>query len=302
MAELQCSACEDLRQTSPSFVVKGLTEDNCTSLANNTGLNPKNKNDSCEDLNDINDCLVGMMENEVNAYDVCDWKKFMKAFIPNVWTTLKAIICTLCGVWKHLADILKRLDDMCELLDALISPPLGRYGTLLNDYGENNPTHRGGVIGVKNNKPVVVPMAKSELDPTVWAAQSVGIYLGKQKIARCSDGVCRSYEWIAPNMAGYRVHPEMDLNAGDILWYATKSQCMDWGMSEAMWESFVISSWTWKDYGLVGTPGVLGWFRLSVDNNRLELTYQGQVGATANNANRQITESDNPARRYIYSC
>lgn len=109
--EVNCAACDDLRQTSPEFVVNGLTEDMCESLQNNTGLNPtldlQNQHNDCEDLNDLNDCLIGNMEKEVSAYQICDWKTFMKNFIPNLWTMLKAMICSICGMWcwiNHLSN------------------------------------------------------------------------------------------------------------------------------------------------------------------------------------------------------
>lgn len=100
--EPNCSACEDLRQTSADFTVNGLSEEMCASLGNNTGLSTRDNHDTCEDLNNLNDCLVGNMTKEVAAYPICDWKKFMKNFIPNLWTTLKAIICAFCGIWEYL--------------------------------------------------------------------------------------------------------------------------------------------------------------------------------------------------------
>ena len=112
MAEINCSACEDIREASPEFIINGLTDDICTSLANNTGMNPTDENDTCTDLSNLNDCLVGNMETELKSYDSCDWKNFMKNFIPNLWTTLKAIICSFCGIWAHI----KRLECMLDLL------------------------------------------------------------------------------------------------------------------------------------------------------------------------------------------
>jgi len=105
MANVNCEACESIRQTDPSLIVNGLTETECASLQNNTGLNPSAGHTDCEDLNNLNDCLVGNMATEVDAYDVCDWKPFMKKFIPNVWTTLKAMICAICGIWTRLSAI-----------------------------------------------------------------------------------------------------------------------------------------------------------------------------------------------------
>lgn len=101
MANYSCNSCDDLRTTSPNFVVNGITDTECTSLQNNTGINPSSGHNDCTDLNNINDCLVGNMAEEIEAYDVCDWKTYMKKFVPNVWTTFKAIICAICGLWTN---------------------------------------------------------------------------------------------------------------------------------------------------------------------------------------------------------
>ena len=105
MAIYDCSACEELRQTAPNFVVNGMSDTECASLANNTGLNPSSGHNDCEDLNDMNDCLIKNMENEINAYNVCSWKDFMKALVNNMWTMHKGIICALCGIWTALSAI-----------------------------------------------------------------------------------------------------------------------------------------------------------------------------------------------------
>lgn len=105
MAEINCSACQEIRETSPEFVVNGLTDEICASLQNDTGLSATSGNDDCTDLNNLNDCLIGNMETEVDAYDVCDWKEFMKNFIPNLWTVLKAMICAICGIWTNIHNL-----------------------------------------------------------------------------------------------------------------------------------------------------------------------------------------------------
>lgn len=99
-----CAACDDLRETSPEFVTLGVTENVCASLKNNTGLNPSLDvlHDNEEDLNNVADCLIGNMESEIEAYDVCDWKDFMKKLIPNIYNTIKALICSISGMWETL--------------------------------------------------------------------------------------------------------------------------------------------------------------------------------------------------------
>lgn len=97
MANIQCDACESLREKAPNIIINGFTDTECENLANGKGLNG-NQDGNCEDLHDMNDCLVGFMETEVDAYESCDWKKFAKRFIPNVWATLKGIVCSMCGI------------------------------------------------------------------------------------------------------------------------------------------------------------------------------------------------------------
>lgn len=104
-----CSACNDLRKSSPEFTQKGVTETVCTSLKNNTGFNPSNDTEDFDDLYDAVDCLVCNMDDELPAYDVCDWKEFMKKLIPNLCDTLKAIVCAIGGIWNFIKDILGKL-------------------------------------------------------------------------------------------------------------------------------------------------------------------------------------------------
>lgn len=98
-ATKNCDACSDLQENSPEFVVNGVTDNVYNSIINDTGFNPSSGHNDCTDLNNANDCLVGNMEEEVDSYDVCEWKLFMPDFIHNLWTTLKATIAAICGLW-----------------------------------------------------------------------------------------------------------------------------------------------------------------------------------------------------------
>ena len=98
MAEPRCNACDEIRQNAPDFIINGLTDDMCASLSNNTGLSPSSGNDSCEDLENLNDCLIAGSVSEIPSYQNCDWKVYAKRFGSNVWTTIKGIICTICGI------------------------------------------------------------------------------------------------------------------------------------------------------------------------------------------------------------
>lgn len=98
-ATKNCDACSDLQENSPEFVLNGVTDNVYNSIINDTGFNPSSGHNDCTDLNNANDCLIGNMEEEVDSYDVCGWKEFMPDFIHNLWTTLKATIASICGLW-----------------------------------------------------------------------------------------------------------------------------------------------------------------------------------------------------------
>lgn len=100
MGSKDCKACSDLQEYCADFVANDVTENVCNSLKNNTGMNPSSGHDDCTDLHNANDCLVGNMEDMVDAYQVCDWKEFTASLIHNIWKVLKAMICAICGLWK----------------------------------------------------------------------------------------------------------------------------------------------------------------------------------------------------------
>ncbi len=77
MATKNCSACNTLQEKSADFVQNGVTTTVCTSLKNDTGFSASNGNNDCTDLDLANDCLIGNMEDEIDAYEVCDWKTYM---------------------------------------------------------------------------------------------------------------------------------------------------------------------------------------------------------------------------------
>lgn len=104
-----CDACSDLQENSADFMQNGVTENVCNALKNDDGFNTASENDDCADLNNANDCLIGNMTDEIEAYEVCDWKAYTKSLVHNIWTVLKAMICSMCGLWtfvnKHECEI-----------------------------------------------------------------------------------------------------------------------------------------------------------------------------------------------------
>lgn len=98
MAKIDCTACEDLRDSAPDYAVNGVTDKVCNYLKNNTGLS--GDSDNCTDLDIVNDCTIGMMDSVLDAYDVCEWKDFMHKFIPNIHQYNKAELCALCSLFE----------------------------------------------------------------------------------------------------------------------------------------------------------------------------------------------------------
>lgn len=125
MTEIDCNVCDDLKEISPEFASQGITETVCKSLKNDTGLNPKLpvQHTDCEDLELMNDCLIGRPKDELEKYEQCDWKKFMRKFLWNLHEMLGGIICAVCGLWAFIHDILKRLakleNDVKEIQDEI---------------------------------------------------------------------------------------------------------------------------------------------------------------------------------------
>ena len=113
MANLNCKACEDLRNEVPELVAQGFDNNMCASLANDTGLKASSGNNDCTDLDTMNDCLVGNMETEIDRYDTCDWKSFTKKLIDNLWTTLKGIVCAICGLWTNVHSLWTTIRSLC---------------------------------------------------------------------------------------------------------------------------------------------------------------------------------------------
>ena len=123
--DIDCTSCDELKTNATSFVTNGVTTTVCTSLKNDTGFNPKLKtlHTDCEDLDTANDCLIGIMDSDLEKYEACDWKQFMHNFIPNLYTMLKAGICALCGIWENIHSLTTRvseLEDVSDRIDCMI--------------------------------------------------------------------------------------------------------------------------------------------------------------------------------------
>ena len=119
MAKIKCDACNQLKATDPNLAVNGWSDSNCTSFKNDTGLVPSSGHNDCTDLELMNDCLIGNMAQETDAYSNCDWKEFAKKFIANLWTILTAIKCAICGIWTNIHNLWTKLNALQDLVNKL---------------------------------------------------------------------------------------------------------------------------------------------------------------------------------------
>lgn len=102
---IDCEACQDLREIDPSLEIHGWSDSECNSFKNDTGLVASKGHTDCEDLSTMNDCLVGNMDAELEKYEVCDWKKYMHKLVPNLWTMGEGFKCAICGLWTNVHNL-----------------------------------------------------------------------------------------------------------------------------------------------------------------------------------------------------
>lgn len=144
MSKINCDSCDNLRENAPEFVQNGVTENICTSLQNNTGLNPSlsTLHNDAQDMHDVNDCTIGRMAQELEAYDVCDWKEYMRKLVPNLYEYNKANNCVDAGQWEQIEALNDNAELLCKSIDNLLSLIRG-----------NSPKHHYGTFAqiIKNN-------------------------------------------------------------------------------------------------------------------------------------------------------
>ena len=102
---MDCKACEYLRKDAAEFSQNGVTTNVCNSLKNDTGLNPNNGHNNCTDMDIATQCFIGNMADELERYDTCDLKKFLRLFITNLFHIINATNCSLCGVWINIHNL-----------------------------------------------------------------------------------------------------------------------------------------------------------------------------------------------------
>lgn len=305
MANQNCASCDNLNTYSPNVVVNGIGAAECTSLKNDTGLRPASGHNDCTDLDHMNNCFIGNMEDEIENHDVCDWREFMKMFSANVWTVFKGVICAICGIWTNIhnlwsriAELAEVIENICKLQEATVQHPVYTYGTLPN----GSASRRGGTLGTKNGSTILVALQHSEVSDAVWLAQNVGISYGKLNVESCETGSCVRHEWISPNILGYKFNQTPA--PGDVLWSCSKSVAQNtFGITDEQWAAKVANAVGWfTDWS---TGNALISLRLGVTGNNLELSFIYAIGVSSlSDLNGRTIQApgSQPERLYRFPC
>lgn len=270
MSSIDCNACDNLRETSPEYVVNGTTDSICASLKNDTGLNPALSvlHTNEEDLHDINDCTIGRLAQELEAYGVCDWQKFMEIFIPNNYELLKAMICSMGGQWTNIHDLWEYAKDICTKVEMAMWPTAKAYGVL--PYN-TNVTQLVGTIPIKNGSPIMTIDPAQDIPERYRPEAGVGIYYTKKRSVDCNN-VCKVYEWVEPWF--YRAILSNDAAVGDILWYAKKSDLQSQlSITDTFWDRYSYADLGYTFDGTSSSDHSHVWVQLVIDSTNMGTDY-----------------------------
>lgn len=169
MANEYCEACATLQEDAPDFIQNGVTNAIDTRLRNDHGFSTKSSVDTdCEALNLANDCLVGFMADEAEAYDVCDWKTWSSRFAGNVHKVIDATISAVCGLWTKVHNLLSRVSaledaqsNVCDVLSGVTNLVVGQpqshvMTTLSGNIGYREPGVTGTFYLMAEKKNVTI--------------------------------------------------------------------------------------------------------------------------------------------------
>ncbi|WP_242586888.1 hypothetical protein [Candidatus Enterococcus ikei] len=265
-----CSACGALKEYAPNFMINGITDKECKSLQNDTGLNSDLKvlHNNCEDLNDLLDCLLGAHQDKLPAVASCDWKEYTDELMTNLQNMQKAMICSECGQWKKIHDLEEKVNELCMISNQLVKQQTDHYDFPKHYHLVNNGAHHPD--------------------------RHAGINYKRIDTKNC-DGTQVTIEWIAPTIVGYNV---TNLSSGDVIASVDKKTAQSWGITENIWYQLTVYSASFSAGYFLGN-GTFGRFLLDVSPERpntLELIYLGASYPNTQNLSTSLSQ-DNPALR-----
>lgn len=99
-----CKACKELKDRGIDVdCCFEIGDKECENLQNDQGFN--GKTNDCEDMHDLNDCLLGRADSGLTIHDDCDWKGYMRKLLTILYNLFKMIICAICGLWKKIHEL-----------------------------------------------------------------------------------------------------------------------------------------------------------------------------------------------------
>lgn len=105
MANFDCTSCSELKEVDPSLIINGYGSSEDTSMRNDSGLVASNGRTDCEDLDLMNDCLIGSELEELKKVGYCDWKDYTEGLVGNIWTMFKGFGSAVCGIWTNIHNL-----------------------------------------------------------------------------------------------------------------------------------------------------------------------------------------------------
>lgn len=105
MANFDCTSCSELKEVDPSLIINGYGSSEDTSMRNDSGLVASNGRTDCEDLDLMNDCLIGNELEELKKVGYCDWKDYTEGLVGNIWTMFKGFGSAVCGIWTNIHNL-----------------------------------------------------------------------------------------------------------------------------------------------------------------------------------------------------
>ena len=138
---MENNACNRIKSKNPNIVTQGITDITVENISNGFGLSPcKNPTDyehseayphNKSDINDLIDCLIGSLSNELETYNVCNWKEFMLKTLGNIYNVLKIMNEDTCGINNIYANEVSTGEATGNIVDVDLNSKTLEAGTYL---------------------------------------------------------------------------------------------------------------------------------------------------------------------------
>lgn len=217
---INCNSCSELLNEEPNIEKNGLSQENIDNLINNEGLKAgKDTTNNEHDLNNMNDCLIGNLAEQIESYENCEWKDAVSQLATNIKTVLEAIIAGETGLWEYIDKV------------ATDAPANWVY----MDYGSS--AHKIVNVDTPSQEPIVLQLKRLK-DGTVQ--KQLTLVSAKTNGLQANDflGYLRLKDWVdmtsqaevkraIDNIVVQKVGA-IQMNNHPTLWYDISLRLQDW--------------------------------------------------------------------------